>query len=290
MKRLDVDHRLFKSLVTDRPFWWEAFRKDPNIYIDIRKDNKINVYYNGGAIIQELKHNGKSYTGKINYKYLLPAKSGDIKLKMSTSVFDIEKVSFGFLKMHDFEKALERIKVNISNHYPANSEYGIQARFILKTGNFLDSEFTFKNENYNHRIDLIWIDTTRRVILPVELKTMGDSRLYTDEITKQLETYARFSKEFKEEIEKYYQKMFIIKKNLGILPEGLDGIDSLAGYKLQEKPLLIFGDCEQSWIDTFSKKIDKKIEHTATGTYYFGKPFYSCDLISKSKSNRHIYT
>jgi|LQYC01.1.fsa_nt_gi hypothetical protein len=36
---LDPDHELFKKLEDDRSLWWENLKADPDLYIDIRKDN-----------------------------------------------------------------------------------------------------------------------------------------------------------------------------------------------------------------------------------------------------------
>jgi hypothetical protein len=50
--KLNVNHNLFKKLSKRPPLWWKNLIADPEIYIDVRKDNHINVYHNGGSIMK----------------------------------------------------------------------------------------------------------------------------------------------------------------------------------------------------------------------------------------------
>jgi len=105
------------------------------------------------------------------------------------------------LSFEDFNnKSLKRIKDNIKNYYPASSEKGIQAKFVNNSGYFIDTELAYIYKNINLRIDLVWIDVPNKKILFIELKTIGDSRLYTDEIYDQLKKYYDFAKFFENEI------------------------------------------------------------------------------------------
>lgn len=72
MEKLNPKNALFENLATNPPVWWETLVNDEDIYIEIRKDNYIDVYYNGGNIIKELRYKDGAYTGKIHYKYFLP--------------------------------------------------------------------------------------------------------------------------------------------------------------------------------------------------------------------------
>ncbi len=171
----------------------------------------------------------------------------------------------------DFEpKSFKRIKDNISKHYPATSEKGIQAKFVNNADCFLDTEFAYNFENIKLRIDLVWIDTANKKIMFVELKTMGDNRLYTNEIYDQLKKYYDFALKFENDIVEYYKKVFEIKKKLNILPKGLNHLSSIKDFRLEKKPLLLFGDCQQEWIDNNVKKINARIDEVAVGAYYFG--------------------
>lgn len=289
MKKLDVQNKLFLELENNPPVWWKNILSEKDIYVEIRKNNYIDVYFNGGSIIRELKFTRGGYSGSINYKYLLSEKSEYIKYDFTTPKVLLAQEDIKLLSFTDFEpKTLQRIKNNIKNHHSASSEKGIQAKFINKAGYFLDTEFAYNYADIKLRIDLVWIDIPNKKIIFVELKTMGDSRLYTSEIYEQIKKYHDFASDFENEIVEYYQKVFTIKKNLNILPKGLRSINSLGGFTLEKKPLLLFGDCKQEWINQNAQNIDKRIEDVAIGTYYFGG-IYNCDLVPKTKQNRHIY-
>jgi hypothetical protein len=290
MKKLDPDNQLFNELQSNPPGWWKTLVNDKDAYIDIRKDNYIDVYFNGGNLIRELKFNGTGYTGKIHYKYLLPKKAEYIEFDFQNQSIDIANKEVKLIPLNNLDKdALKRIKDNISIYHPANSEKGIQAKFVKNTGFFLDSEFAY-TYNGTLRVDLVWIDTSSKKIILVELKTMGDKRLYTNEIHDQLKKYHDFATSFTDEITEYYSKVYEIKKKLNILSSSLENIQSLKGYTLETKPLLIFGDCEQKWIEISAKDINNRIQGVAVGAYYFGKPNYNCDIISKPKEgNRYKF-
>jgi hypothetical protein len=289
MNRLDVNNKLFKVLKQNPPNWWIELKNDKEVYFEIRKDNSIDVYYNGGNIITGLKHNGKRFSGKIHYKYLLPEKSEYINYDFG-NILGLKKTSIELFPINSFDvNTIKRIKANISRHYPANSEKGIQARFINKTGFFIDSEFAY-NYSEKIRIDLIWIDISNKKIIPVELKTIGDSRLFDGELTKQLAKYERFLIRFNKNLSTYYSKLFQIKKDLDILPQGLKQLSSLSGFITLNKALLLLGDCNQKWINNNAKDpINKSINNVAIGAYYFGKPKYGCDLLQKTKGPRYIF-
>lgn len=53
---LQEEHHLWKAL-EEKPLWWRNILNDPELYVEVRKDNYINVYYYGGcvALIQWFK-------------------------------------------------------------------------------------------------------------------------------------------------------------------------------------------------------------------------------------------
>lgn len=290
MNKLDTKNKLFLELENKKPNWWQNIISVDGIYIDIRKDNYIDVYFNGGSIIKELKFDGKKFSGSINYKYLLSDKSEYIKYDFSLPKVRLAQNATNLLAFIDFEQeGIKRIKDNILKYYPVSSEKGIQAQFVNKAGYFLDTEFAYNYKNTKLRIDLVWIDVVNKKIVFVELKTMGDSRLYTNEIKDQLAKYNVFAERYETDILEYYQKVFEIKKKLNILPDKLQSVNSLENFQLEKKPLLLFGDCEQSWININAKIINDKIKNVAVGAYYFGEPKYNCDIISKTNRNRYIF-
>lgn len=287
MYKLDVQNNLFLELKNKPPTWWKNLLFDEDLYIEVRKDNYIDVYFNGGSIIRELKFKGGEYSGRTHYKYLLPKEAGYVEYDFKNP---LAQENIKLLSFADFDpKTLQLIKNNIKNHYPASSEKGIQARFINQAGYFLDTEFAYNYADVKLRIDLVWVDIPNKKIVFVELKTMGDSRLYTNEIYEQLKKYYDFACGFESEIIEYYKKLFVIKKMLSILPTGLESLNSLDGFTLEKKPLLLFGDCKQDWINQNAEHIDKRIENVAAGAFYFGGTKYNCDLLPKTQRNRHIF-
>ena len=66
---LDVNANLFVELAKD-PAWWRKLREDSDIYINVRKDNYINVYYRGASIMKLSYDNGKFKAG-IHYSLII---------------------------------------------------------------------------------------------------------------------------------------------------------------------------------------------------------------------------
>lgn len=287
MNLLNQNADLFGRLAGNPPRWWTALKGDPDVSIQIRKNNTIDVYYNGGAIIRSLSYSRGRFHGEIHHKYIpvhCRGKEGYVEYSFDGGI------EFGKVEpvgVQDFSApVLRKIKSNIANHYPNESEKGIQYLFVKNDPFYLDSEFQHGNQM---RIDLVRIDAKSGKIVFVEVKTMGDTRLYTEEITRQLNAYMAFAREHKEALLAYYRKVFEIKKQLGVLSRGLLTIGDLGDYQMHEKPLLLFGDCSQAWIDGLSGKLDERIRHCALGAYYFGAPKYAADIIPGTKGNRHIY-
>jgi len=293
MEKLNPENSLFTELENKNPEWWQLLKDDNEIYIDIRKDNKIDVYYNGGALLQNLRHDGNTFFAKTHYKYLLPAKAKYIDISLNESSFQLQDVAIQLLEIENLESVLPRLKANIRQHYSANSEKGIQARFVTNVQKFIDSEFqytfSYGHERLTSRIDLTWVDESNQEIIMVELKTIGDSRLYDGEITQQLKKYMQFIEVHGDDLLSYYKKLFLIKKRLGLIAKPLQHLESLDGFRVQEKPLLLFGDCNQKWINKFKGEIKDAVQDVAFGSYFFGSPKHDCDRILKTTRNQHIY-
>ena len=43
---LKPDARIFLEL-NNNPHWWNRFKEDSSLYIEVRKDNQVNVYFEG---------------------------------------------------------------------------------------------------------------------------------------------------------------------------------------------------------------------------------------------------
>ena len=46
---LNPDATIFQELKKN-PSWWVRFKNNPSLYIEIRKDNQVNVYFEGGSV------------------------------------------------------------------------------------------------------------------------------------------------------------------------------------------------------------------------------------------------
>jgi hypothetical protein len=295
---LKMDNPLFTELKEKPPPWWQNLKNDKEINIEIRKSNYIDVYYHGGTIIKELCYNKKtsSFSGKIHFEYIplvhINDKEQYIPYKFEKYAISIDRERIQPIILNNFDdNDLQRIKKRISHFMDKaikkdkSSEKSIQGQFIKNDPHYIDMEFAYDQQ----RIDLVRIDVDNKMIVFIEVKTTADPRLSTGNIAKQLEGYFKFISDNKDDLLKYYKKVFEVKKNLGILPKGLSGIGSLEEYKICEKPLLLLGDCVQEWINKYSHEIDKIIQNIALGCYYFGKPGYSATIINKTKGNRHIF-
>ena len=68
LTKLNMNHGLFRKLLNESPKWWNNLKADPEIYIDVRKDNYLNVYHNGGSIMR-LK-GAKEFKAEIHIEYI----------------------------------------------------------------------------------------------------------------------------------------------------------------------------------------------------------------------------
>lgn len=302
--RLDPEHKLFHQLLQRNPIWWENIIRNvenKNLYVEIRKDNYIDVYYNGGAILNLSYTNG--FRGKIHFEYIpLMSKGSYVPLTFSDDniEIDIKKGEVKFAKLDNFsEEGISRFQKRIGKFFPPTSEKGIQADFVLNNSAFLDTEFQYKTDKGDIRFDLVWVDVNLRKLFVVELKTISDPRLYFSErsrdsenynkIDAQLKKYREFIREERQNLLSHYEAVFVIKKKLGILPEGLRGLSSLSGFMFEERPILLIGECTQIWIDDNHDKLNRFIKHIAYGCFYQGKGTRRFSIPSKNIGNRFVW-
>ncbi|TWV12918.1 hypothetical protein FQ707_07395 [Bacteroidaceae bacterium HV4-6-C5C] len=236
---LNPKDELFKKLKGNNPIWWQFVKeniKPGGFYVDIRKDNSLNVYYNGGSLLRITFSKG-TIKGKIHQSYLGIAGSKYVYYELDRLPMDIDE-----------------IKKRIVSKYGDTSENGIKAKLICDpNAKYIDSEFAYseiivkKKSRYGKEVDAYLttrIDLTKlengRIVF-IELKRIEDGRLLTDEyengepeILSQIKVYNQFIKAHKEEITNYYKKLFSIKHDLGILPKRLTGIDNIDDYVLCE--------------------------------------------------------
>lgn len=275
--------------------WWDNLKANKDISIQIRKENTIDVYFNGGTLLQTLKYNAreKGFTAKIHPKYI-PLANEKTYQSLLLSANGIEftgKVEpMGFSQLD--AKPLKAITDRIKERFDSKSEKAIQYKFATTDPYIIDTEFQWEDDL---RIDLVRLDAETKKLALVEIKTIGDPRLFPDrakgreDIHDQLKKYYEFAKQNAVFLLDYYAQILRIKINLGIITNPAVKKLTLDGWQVEEKPLLAFGDCTQQWINNNAADIDARIKDVAYGAYYFGDTSPSLDLVLRPKGNRHIF-
>ena len=252
--KLSRHHNLFVTLKNNPPMWWNAVKSHPELYIEVRKDNYINIYYKGGSIAKlEYDDSTKSlkvtthpkYLGKDNYmdaKCYYQAERERKKIYMP-----IYQDCGDWLK----DKLGEMLS-NVDRYYDSKEKQE-QSRMIRTNRNqYIDSEFEHlytryrisdkKYKNDYMRIDLVEICNNR--IRFVELKMIDDSRLLkkeesvSPEIYGQMQKYRIFADRFKDNLLEYYREVYRIKEDLD-LPRPYADVNALA---IDTKPLLVIAN------------------------------------------------
>lgn len=302
--KLNSEHKLFRQLSQKKPIWWQNIVKNKDLYVEIRKDNYIDVYYNGGTILHRLRYTN-GFRGEIHFQYIplkMKGKGNYVPFAVSDTTIEIdnEKGDIDFAELDNFsEDGVTYFQKRIGKFFPPSSEKGIQANFILTNSAFLDTEFEYKTNNGAIRFDLVWVDVNLHKLFVVELKTIGDSRLYFNEASRasrnynkidaQLNQYREFIKAHEQDLLSHYDRVFMIKKELGILPNGLQERTSLSGSTFEERPILLIADCTDSWIKSNSTRLNEAVKDIAYGCFYQGKNTRQFKIPPNSQGNRFVW-
>jgi len=228
---LNSDHPIFKILSSnDAPIWWHSIKSDDSLYIEIRKENYLNVYYRGGCVAR-IKYNThrKQFEILTHPKYLERLDTSNPqwykkKIKNGKTIYEaIYQDSVDWLS--SIEK-LGELKDNVVKIYSgdndgeATSEKFIQGELIINYRNkYLDSEFAYRmfdGKRNTIRIDLVKIENGKFVF--EELKRIKDGRLLTTdgepEILTQMGNYEGFILQNQEALTRYYRTLYKAKKKI----------------------------------------------------------------------------
>lgn len=223
------DHPLFKLLISNAPEWWCNVLQFENAYIDIRKDNTINIYYEG-ASLAKIEMTKGSIRATCHPKYLY-GYNAQAYYKRGIAIYqpcEKELVRLGTEECCLLRNAQmfysDKEGKEVSNA-EQKSEKKLQGEIVCRAKTlYIDSEFAHRYEEgsrHTIRIDLVRI--VGNMIQFVELKRIQDNRLLhedsgvcTPEIIKQIEEYRSFLKENKDAILAYYKKLIVIKRDLGL--------------------------------------------------------------------------
>ena len=208
-KSLNPKSPLFGELCLEGKYkWWEKMKNHPDLYIEIRKDNNINVYYQGGSVVRlHYCSRQKKIQAFTHPKYL--------GLKGDKYVNCVDKLDENFDSILDNIRTYYSQKKGISKE--KWSEKYIQGNIIVKSRRkYIDSEFAYVEDGQNVRIDLV--ECIAGELRFVELKRIDDNRMVSldmhPEILLQVASYREFIKQHAAEIIDYYQKLYDIKKKL----------------------------------------------------------------------------
>ena len=212
---LNINAPLFTEL-SQLPEWWKRILNDKTLYVNIRKGNRINVYYHGASVMELSINRDKSIQGKIHSKYILFQETQTDKN--------------GYRKDISPETIVENLpsikNAIIANQATSNpeglSEKAIQGIMYVE-GKYIDTEFEYVHLNrLITRIDLTTINDDGMIEF-VELKRISDSRLLkkdmslkNEEIRKQIDDYNSFIEGHKNEIIQYYKQLQQILKKVGV--------------------------------------------------------------------------
>lgn len=241
---LSEDHILYKILNSDQaPYWWKELIKDPDLYVDVRKGNILDVYYLGGRMA-EIKYDRRKniIIASAHPKYLGfdEAYYEDNRYYKTTS----KEGKTVFVPIYQdcidwIINKRDKMKSNIKNSYSGDndgentSEKYIQGCLVINgRDKYLDTEFAhrlYDGERNTVRIDLVKIEDGCFVF--EELKRIGDYRLRTTEgkpeILEQIENYRVFMKNNKDELTQYYRTLYKIKRKLGLPIPPVEDIDTI---------------------------------------------------------------
>ena len=266
---LDNKHKLYEILQGSKaPEWWPELKKDVELYIEVRKGNILDVYYQGGRMA-EIKYNNSTQNIIVTAhpKYLGHDKKED-KNYYKKSINKDGTIEYVPIYQDCQEWLLNRrkeLKANIREYYSGNkdgektSEKFIQGELIINgRDKYLDSEFAHRfyvGERNTIRIDLVKIEEGRVVF--EELKRIGDDRLRTSkgdpEIITQMNNYRIFLDKNKNVLTNYYRTLYRIKQFLELPVPKVDDVEKIT---VDPEPQLIIAHNYEKMTDKREERIE----------------------------------
>lgn len=217
---LNKGSEIYKELAKQLD-WWQRLLKIKGVYVEIRKDDIVDVYYEGGRMA-ELKFKHKKITATCHPKYLGKNVPSGTNPKY-VDCLEVLKNNPNFIT--------KNIQANYSQKEGKDdediSEKKIQGDMICRHNPiFLDSEFAHRYEvgkQQTIRFDLVTIKGNQ--LFFIELKRIKDNRMLNKEddepeILKQMEKYQKFIKVNKDKLLDYHKTLYEIKTSLKLpVPE-----------------------------------------------------------------------
>lgn len=191
------------------------------VYIDIRKDNTINIYYEG-ASLAKIEWAKGSVRATCHPKYLYGDKA-QVYYKSGVAIY--QRCEEELMRLGSEECCLLR---NVQLYYSdkeckengdaeKKSEKKLQGKIVCQAKTlYIDSKFAHQyEEDSRHTIRIDLVRVVSNMIQFVELKRIQDNRLLHDEssgvtpeIIAQIEKYRKFLKANKDAILVYYKNLY----------------------------------------------------------------------------------
>ena len=235
---LHPDNKLFEMLSKEHaPKWWQILLNDKDLYCNVRKNNRINVYYRGASVMSLVYDDStNAIMAKIHNYYLGYDK--DLCRQRNVEYGNVEQAPEDIVEcLPSIKKRVEANKKNIAcldgdekhgKNY--SSEKYVQSQMYLEDPSYIDTEFALSlDDGTPIRIDLVKLSTDGAICFE-ELKLVDDTRLRSKdsdpaEIIEQMSRYEQFlteAGEIKGEhhepiIVEYYGKVLTIMEKIGIL-------------------------------------------------------------------------
>lgn len=191
--------------------WWRKIADDRQLFVGIRK-NYLNVYYNGGSIL-ELKHTSGDFTGKTHFKYLL-----NLARKSTRSPYvNFRNGAFAPVDLmdtfRDIGSDIESIKrlVSVRDHQ-VEEKKGVH-KLIMQSNNVIDIEIQLPGDPEKRRIDFAALQRRRSGVKIVffEAKTHSNSEIHVPlnrpAILDQVAGYRQLIMSRRAEIEESYRNV-----------------------------------------------------------------------------------
>lgn len=217
---LDEECRLWQELENNPPQCWKNILEDKALYVEIRKDNYVNVYYYGGNVAL-LRWTGGKITAETHRKYL--GKPDETDLYQDCTEILHSKEGLDLIKENireEYHKLSKREKTDEQNRVYTSNEKWVQGELKLRfPKRYIDSEFAYRiGKNNLIRFDLVELKGNE--LRFIEIKLITDSRLRSNdkkpEIINQMTKYSHFIREHTEVLKDYSTKLLRIKKRIGL--------------------------------------------------------------------------
>ena len=217
---LNEECRLWQELENNPPQCWKNILEDKALYVEIRKDNYVNVYYYGGNVAL-LRWTGGKITAETHRKYL--GKPDETDLYQDCTEILHSKEGLDLIKENireEYHKLSKREKTDEQNRVYTSNEKWVQGELKLRfPKRYIDSEFAYRiGKNNLIRFDLVELKGNE--LRFIEIKLITDSRLRSNdkkpEIINQMTKYSHFIREHTEVLKDYYTKLLRIKKRIGL--------------------------------------------------------------------------